>query len=149
LLVEESCDSKSDNEFSSSPLFKLGRSPASVVEATPIFVEDVIATDPKAAVVGLDSVDEEVVVDNEDVAVEVALNSVMGEEVVSVPPFAAIDVTVIAFEAAVAEAARDALTEDEDDWAADVVAVVVFVELGCSLDEVTGTVFFGVGGTTT
>ena len=135
MLVEESCDNISDDEVSSSPLFKLGISPISVVDATPKFVADVIVPDPTTAFVGLESVEEEVVVDNEEVVMEVELDSVMGEDEVSAPPFAAADVAVVAFEAAVEEAAVDELTVDE---AADVVAVVVFVEFACAVDEVTG-----------
>jgi uncharacterized membrane protein len=139
----------SDEDVSSSPLFKLGRSPVSVVEATPIFVEDGTEPDPIPADMGFGSVDEDVAVGNEElvggVVVEVALDSVLDEEVVSVLPTAAAGVTVVAFVAAVDGAAEDVIDED----AADVVAVVVLVELVCAVVVVTGGEEFVFVGATT
>lgn len=139
----------SDEDVSSSPLFKLGRSPVSVVEATPIFVEDGTEPEPIPADMGLGSVDEDVAVDNEElvggVVVEVALDSVLDEEVDSVLPTAAAGVNVVAFVEAVDGAAEDVIAED----AADVVAVVVVVELACAVVVVTGGEEFVLVGATT
>lgn len=153
LLLEESCDNISEEEVSSSPLFKLGRSHVSVVDVAPMFVEDITAPDPMPAVVELGSVAEDVTVDKDEiiggVVVDVALVSVIGEEVVSVLPLVAVDVIVVTFEAAVVEATEDVIAEDEDEGAADVVAVVVLVEAASVLVVVTGGDWFVLVGATT
>ena len=125
----------SEEDANSSPLFKLGRSPLSVVDDTPIFV-----VDPPEVVFG--SFVEEVVV-----VVEVALDSVLVEDVVSVPPLA--DTAVDAFEADVEIVVEDAKAVVEDDEGADVVADVVFVELACVLVVVIGGDEFVFPGVTT
>lgn len=152
-MLDESCDSISDEEVNSSPLFKLGRSPVSAVDVTPNIVEDVRALDPIPADVGLDSPAEDAAVDNEElrggVVVEVELDSGLDEEVVSVLPLTVADVRAGGFDTAVEEAAEDVIVEDEDDEVADVVSVVVLVELACVLVVVTGgDVFVFVGATT-
>lgn len=153
LLLDESCDSISEEEVNSSPLFKLGRSPVSAVDDTPIIVEGVRALDPMPTDVVLDSDTEGAAVDKEEmregVVVEVELDSGLVEEVVSVLPLVVADVKVVAFDRAVEGATDDVLTEDKDDGVADVVSVVVLVELACGVVVVTGgDVFVFVGATT-
>ena len=153
LLLDESCDSISDEEVSSSPLFKLGRSPVSAADETPIIDEGVRVLDPIPADVGLDSDTEDAAVDNDGlrdgVVVEVELDSVLVEEVVSVLPLGAADVRVVAIDAAVEEFADDVLTEDEDAGVEDIVSVVVLVELACGAVVATGgDVLVFVGATT-
>lgn len=142
LLVDESCDSLSDEEINSSPLFKLGRSPVSAVDDTPIIVEDVREPNPIPVDVGLDSDTEDAAVDNgalrDGVVVEVELDSGLVEDVVSVLPLAVADVRVFAFDAAVEVAAEGVVTEDNDAGVADVVSVEVLVELACAVVVVTG-----------
>jgi len=129
-LLDESCDSISEDDASSSPLFKLGRSPLSVVDVTPIFVED-----PPEAVFG--SFVEEVMV-----VVEVALDSVLDEDVFSA------DIVAEGFEADVA-VAEDVEAVVEDNEGADVVADVVLVELTDVLVDVMGGDEFVLDGVTT
>ena len=153
LLLDESCDSISEEEVNSSPLFKLGRSPVSAVDDTPIIVEGVRALDPMPTDVVLDSDTEDAAVDKEEmregVVVEVELDSGLVEEVVSVLPLVVADVKVVVFDRAVEGATDDVLTEDKDDGVADVVSVVVLVELACGVVVVTGgDVFVFVGATT-
>ena len=143
----------SEEEVNSSPLFKLGRSPVSVVDVAPILVEDINAPDPIPGGVEFDSVAEDATVDNEEimggVVVVVGLVSVIGEELVSVLPLVAVDVTAVTFEAAVEEATEDVIVEDEG-AAADVVAVVVFeVDVDSVLVVVTGGDWFVLVGATT
>lgn len=109
--------------------------------------------DPIPADVGLDSPAEDAAVDNEElrggVVVEVELDSGLVEEVVSVLPLTVADIRVGGFDTAVEGAAEDVIAEDEDDEVADVVSVVVLVELACVLVVVTGgDVFVFVGATT-
>jgi len=109
--------------------------------------------DPIPADVGLDSPAEDAAVDNEElrggVVVEVELDSGLVEEVVSVLPLTVADVRVGGFDTAVEGTAEDVIAVDEDDEVADVVSVVVLVELACVLVVVTGgDVFVFVGATT-
>jgi hypothetical protein len=124
------------------------------VDVAPIFVEDITAPNPMPAVVELDSVAEDVTVGKDEiiggVVVDiVSLVSVIGEEVVSVLPLVEVDVTVVTFEAAVVEATEDVIAEDEDEGAADVVAVVVLVDAAGVLVVVTGGDWFVLVGATT
>ena len=125
----------SEEDANSSPLFKLGRSPLSVVDDTPIFIED-----PPEVAFG--SFVEEVVV-----VVEVALDSVLVEDVVSAPPL--VDTAAGAFEADIEGVVEDVEAVVEDDEGADVVADVVFVELAGVLVVVMGGDEFAFDGVTT
>lgn len=134
-------------------MFKLGRSLVSVVHVAPKFVEDITAPDPMPDVDELDSVDEDVTVDKDEiiggVVVDVALVSVIVEEVVSVLSLVAIGATVVTFDAAVEVATKEVIAEDEDEGAADVVAVVVLVEVASVLVVATGGDWFVLVGATT
>ena len=140
ILLDESWDNMSEEDANSSPLFKLGRSPLSVVEVTPILVDD-----PPEVVFG--SFVEEFAVIDALAAVDVALDSVLDEEVVSVPPLALAGVAAV--EAEVEAAEEDVEAVIEDDAGADVVADVVFVELACVLVVVIGGDEFVFPGVTT
>ena len=96
----------SDEDANSSPLFKLGRSPLSVVDVTPILVED-----PPEVVFG--SFVEEVAVIDALAAVDAALDSVLDEEVASVLLLALAGVATV--EAEVEAAAEDVEVVIEDD----------------------------------
>jgi len=129
ILLDESWDNMSDEDAISSPLFKLGRSPLSVVDVAPILVED-----PPEVVFG--SFVEEVAVIDALAAVDAAVDSILDEEVASVLPLALAGVATV--EAEVEAAAEDVEAVIEDDVGADVVADVVLVELACVLVVVIG-----------
>jgi len=140
ILLDESWDNMSDEDAISSPLFKLGRSPLSVVDVAPILVED-----PPEVVFG--SFVEEVAVIDALAAVDAAVDSILDEEVASVLPLALAGVATV--EAEVEAAAEDVEAVIEDDVGADVVADVVLVELACVLVVVIGGDEFVLPGVTT
>jgi len=140
ILLDESWDNMSDEDAISSPLFKLGRSPLSVVDVAPILVED-----PPEVVFG--SFVEEVAVIDALAAVDAAVDSILDEEVASVLPLALAGVATV--EAEVEAAAEDVEAVIEDDVGADVVADVVLVELACVLVVVIGGDEFVFPGVTT
>ena len=107
ILLDESWDNMSEEDANSSPLFKLGRSPLSVVDVTPILVDD-----PPEVVFG--SFVEEVAVIDALAAVDVALDSVLDEEVVSVLPLALAGVAAVEAEVEAAEEDVDAVIEGQD-----------------------------------
>ena len=145
-MLEDSWDNISEVEdANSSPLFKLGRSPVSVVDVTPIFVED-----PPEVVFGSFADDAEVVIDElvGGVVVDGAVDSVLVEEVASVLPLTLPVAVVAGFEAAVEEAEEDIEAVVEDDEGADVVADEVLVELGVLVVATGGDEFVFEGVTT-
>ena len=144
-MLDESCDNKSDEEVSSSPLFRLGRSPVSVVDVTPIFVEDEIAPNDIPPVVGFDSDDDAANDELTSVVLVAALDSGRDDEVVSL--VAADDVLATVLGAGIEDVVEDVVAEDEDD--ARVVDVVVFVELAGAATVDTGGDWFVFGGDTT
>jgi hypothetical protein len=144
-LLDESCDNKSDEEVSSSPLFRLGRSPVSVVDATPIFVEDEIAPNDIPPVVGFDSDDDAANDELTGVVLVTALDSGRDDEVVSLLLEAADDVLATVLGAGIEDVVEDAVAEDD----AGVVDVVVFVELAGAAAVDTGGDWFVFGGDTT
>merc|ERR1711997_905075 len=133
LLLDESCDNKSDEEVSSSPLFRLGRSPVSVVDVTPIFVEDEIAPNDIPPVVGFDSDDDAANDELTGVVLVAALDS--GRD----------DVVATVLGAGIEDVVEGAVAEDD----AGVVDVVVFVELAGAAAVDTGGDWFVFGGDTT
>merc|ERR1711997_1349769 len=143
LLLDESCDNKSDEEVSSSPLFRLGRSPVSVVDATPIFVEDEIAPNDIPPDVGFDSDDDAANDELTGVVLVAALDSGRDDEVVSL--VAADDVLATVLGAGIEDVVEDAVAEDD----AGVVDVAVFVELAGAAAVDTGGDWFVFGGDTT
>ena len=145
LLLDESCDNKSDEEVSSSPLFRLGRSPVSVVDVTPIFVEDEIAPNDIPPVVGFDSDDDAANDELTGVVLVAALDSGRDDEVVSLLLVAADDVLATVLGAGIEAVVEDAVAEDD----AGVVDVVVFVELAGAAAVDTGGDWFVFGGDTT
>lgn len=145
LLLDESCDNKSDEEVSSSPLFRLGRSPVSVVDVTPIFVEDEIAPNDIPPVVGFDSDDDAANDELTGVVLVAALDSGRDDEVVSLLLVAADDVLATVLGAGIEDVVEDAVAEDD----AGVVDVVVFVELAGAAAVDTGGDWFVFGGDTT
>jgi len=147
LLLDESCDNKSDEEVSSSPLFKLGRSPVSVVDVTPIFVEDEIAPNDIPPVVGFESDDDAANDELTGVVLVAALDSGRDDEVVSLLLVAVDDVLATVLGAGIEDVVEDAVAEDEDD--ARVVDVVVVVELAGAAAVDTGGDWFVFGGDTT
>jgi hypothetical protein len=145
LLLDESCDNKSDEEVSSSPLFRLGRSPVSVVDVTPIFVEDEIAPNDIPPVVGFDSDDDAANDELTGVVLVAALDSGRDDELASLLFVAADDVLATVLGAGIEDVVEDAVAEDD----AGVVDVVVFVELAGAAAVDTGGDWFVFGGDTT
>jgi hypothetical protein len=145
LLLDETCDNKSDEEVSSSPLFRLGRSPVSVVDVTPIFVEDEIAPNDIPPVVGFDSDDDAANEELTGVVLVAALDSGRDDEVVSILLVAADDVLATVLGAGIEDVVEAAVAEDD----AGVVDVVVFVELAGAAAVDTGGDWFVFGGDTT
>lgn len=148
MLLDESCDNKSDEEVSSSPLFRLGRSPVSVVDVTPIFVEDEIAPNDIPPVVGFDSDDDAANNELTGVVLVAALDSGRDDEVVSLLLVAVDDVLGTVLGAGIEDVVED-VAEDKDDDDARVVDVVVFVELAGAAAVDTGGDWFVFGGDTT
>lgn len=144
MLLDESCDNKSDEEVSSSPLFRLGRSPVSVVDVTPIFVE---APNDIPPVVGFDSDDDAANDELTGVVLVAALDSGRDDEVVSLLLVAADDVLATVLGAGIVDVVEGAVAEDDDD--AGVVDVVVVEELAGAAAVDTGGDWFVFGGDTT
>ena len=126
-------------------MFRLGRSPVSVVDVTPIFVEDEIAPNDIPPVVGFDSDDDAANDELTGVVLVAALDSGRDDEVVSLLLEAADDVLATVLGAGIEDVVEDAVAEDD----AGVVDVVVFVELAGAAAVDTGGDWFVFGGDTT
>ena len=126
-------------------MFRLGRSPVSVVDVTPIFVEDEIAPNDIPPVVWFDSDDDAANEELTGVVRVAALDSGRDDEVVSLLLVAADDVLATVLGAGIEDVVEDAVAEDD----AGVVDVVVFVELAGAAAVDTGGDWFVFGGDTT
>ena len=127
-------------------MFRLGRSPVSVVDVTPIFVEDEIAPNDIPPVVGFDSDDDAANDELTGVVLVAALDSGRDDEVVSLLLEAVDDVLATVLGAGIEDVVEDAVADDDD---AGVVDVVVFVELAGAAAVDTGGDWFVFGGDTT
>ena len=126
-------------------MFRLGRSPVSVVDVTPIFVEDEIAPNDIPPVVGFDSDDDAANDELTGVVLVAALDSGRDDEVVSLLLVAADDVLATVLGAGIEDVVEDAVADDD----AGVVDVVVVEELAGAAAVDTGGDWFVFGGDTT
>ena len=124
-------------------MFRLGRSPVSVVDVTPILVE---APNDIPPVVGFDSDDDAANDELTGVVLVAGLDSGRDDEVVSLLLVAADDVLATVLGAGIEEVVEDAVADEDD---AGVVDVVVVEELAGAAAVDTGGDWFVFGGDTT